>query len=105
MQLIRPTRRATLLGLAAIAAASATPLRAQAVAGAIEVLKDPGCSCCEAWADTPRAAGFAVTVEEAPNDSARRHGARDVELSSERHELRTLRGCGHARGSLRGSGG
>ncbi|MCA1481650.1 DUF411 domain-containing protein [Bradyrhizobium sp. NBAIM08] len=36
------------------------------------VLKDPGCGCCEAWADTLRAEGFAVTVEEADNDTLAR---------------------------------
>ena len=72
MTLTRPTRRATLLGLTAMAAASALPLRAQTAAGTIAVLKDPGCGCCEAWADTLRAAGFSVTVEEADNDTMAR---------------------------------
>lgn len=68
----RSTRRTTLLGLAAIAATTVAPLRAQDAAGTIEVLKDPGCSCCEAWADTLRAAGFAVTVKEADSDTLER---------------------------------
>lgn len=71
MALFRPTRRTTLLGLGAITV-SAAPLRAWAAAGAIEVLKDPGCACCDAWADTLRAAGFAVTVEEAASDRLER---------------------------------
>ncbi|MBP1807629.1 DUF411 domain-containing protein [Rubellimicrobium aerolatum] len=72
MTLTRPTRRATLLGLTAMAAASALPLRAQAPVGTVAVLKDPGCGCCEAWADTLRAEGFVVTVEEADNDAMER---------------------------------
>ena len=72
MTLTRPTRRAALLGLTAMAAASALPLRAQTAAGTIAVLKDPGCGCCEAWADTLRAEGFVVTVAEADNDTMER---------------------------------
>jgi hypothetical protein len=69
---IRPTRSIALVGLTALAAASALPLRAQAAAGTVAVLKDPGCSCCEAWADTLRAKGFVVTVEEADRDTMER---------------------------------
>lgn len=72
MTLTRPARRAALLGFTALAAASALPLRAQTAAGTIAVLKEPGCACCEAWADTLRAEGFVVTVEEADNDMMER---------------------------------
>ncbi len=72
MSPIRVSRRAALLGLTAMATASALPLRAQTSAGTIAVLKDPGCGCCEAWAETLRAAGFAVTVEEADHDTMAR---------------------------------
>ncbi len=72
MSSIRLSRRATLLGLTAMATAPALPLRAQTSAGTIAVLKDPGCGCCEAWADTLRAAGFSVTVEEADGDTMER---------------------------------
>ena len=72
MTLARPTRRAALLGLTALASTAALPLRAQTSAGTVAVLKDPGCGCCEVWADTLRAAGFDVTVEEADHDTLER---------------------------------
>lgn len=40
---------------------AAVPLRA-AEPVAITVVKDPDCSCCEAWIDVLRADGFAVTT-------------------------------------------
>lgn len=72
MSPIRPSRRAILLSMAAMVTVPALPLRAQPSGGTITVLKDPGCGCCEAWADTLRAAGFSVTVEEADSDTMAR---------------------------------
>ena len=33
----------------------------------ILVHKDPNCGCCEGWVQHMKAAGYAVTVQEAPN--------------------------------------
>ena len=59
------TRREVLLGAGAALFASALPVRAEG-AGALHVLRDPGCGCCSAWVEILRAEGFEVTVEEAP---------------------------------------
>lgn len=68
MTLHHPSRRAALLGLTALSALAALPLRAAASAGSVAVLKAPGCLCCEAWAETLKAAGLSVTVEEVDDD-------------------------------------
>lgn len=56
-------RAAVLATLAALATAPAAAQDADATRR-MTVIKTPWCSCCVAWADRMRAAGFAVTVEE-----------------------------------------
>lgn len=57
------SRRAVLIGVTALLAAS--PLRALArdAEPAIHVLKDPNCGCCSAWIEILENDGFAVTTE------------------------------------------
>ena len=57
------SRRAVLIGVTALLAAS--PLRALARDAelAIHVLKDPNCGCCSAWIEILENDGFAVTTE------------------------------------------
>lgn len=57
------SRRNVLAGTGALMLAvwAAGPLRAGRPA--LHVLKDPDCSCCTAWVETLRAAGFEATVE------------------------------------------
>ena len=62
------TRRTTILTLAALGSGAALPLRAQSTPRKVEVMKADGCTCCEAWADTLTAAGFAVTVQTVDED-------------------------------------
>ena len=42
---------------------------------AIKAYRNPGCGCCEKWAELLKAAGFAVTMEDDPNLEARREAA------------------------------
>lgn len=69
MTTVCTSRRTALLGLTALAALAAQPLRALAEPAPVAVLKAPGCTCCEAWAETLKAAGLAVTVEEVDDDA------------------------------------
>lgn len=63
-QFRHPTRRTTLVLLAAAGAVgSAGLLRAQE-RSAIKVYKEPSCGCCGIWAKHLTAAGFAVSVNE-----------------------------------------
>ena len=56
------TRRSALLGGAALAA---LPISARAAEPRhVQVTKDPGCECCEGWAQHLRANGYSVTVTE-----------------------------------------
>lgn len=57
------SRRAVLIGGAALLAASPSRALAQAAGPAIHVLKDPDCGCCTAWIEILENEGFAVTVE------------------------------------------
>lgn len=59
-----PSRRGVLAGLGGLLLA--TPLRAAEPLPEIAVTKDPSCGCCAAWVDHVRAAGFPVSVTEAP---------------------------------------
>lgn len=59
--------------LAALAAAAATPLRAEAAT--IHVVKDPDCSCCGAWIKHLAAEHFPTTVEERTLDDLIRYKA------------------------------
>jgi hypothetical protein len=60
--MIRITRRATLLGLAALALSR--PTLAGTPTTAMTVYKDPNCGCCGAWVDIVQKAGFDVTVND-----------------------------------------
>ena len=56
---------ATALSATALSAALcplALPARAAQTEGAIHILKDPGCGCCDAYADYLKQNGFDVTV-------------------------------------------
>ena len=57
------SRRAILAGVAGTMLTNAAA--AQALPE-VTVTKDPSCGCCGAWVDHMRAAGFPVTVKEAP---------------------------------------
>lgn len=69
--LLHPTRRRTLLSIAA--AAALLPLAAHAAKGKIpvEVWKSPTCGCCKDWVAHLEANGFAVTVHDSGNTDAR----------------------------------
>ena len=58
-----PSRRAILLGAAALLGASPLRTMAQASAPTIHVLKDPNCGCCSAWIEILENNGFSVTTE------------------------------------------
>lgn len=66
------TRRLMLgsIGLFAIA-----PSVQAASLPAIAAYRNPGCGCCEKWAELLKVAGFAVTMEDDPNLAARRKAA------------------------------
>ena len=57
------SRRGVLLGASAAFGAMAAPRLALAAQPAMQVLKDPGCGCCEAWVRILRDEGFDVSVE------------------------------------------
>lgn len=64
---------------------SAQPNQAprNASAAAMTVYRDPGCGCCEAWAEQARGQGFAVTVIDRPDRPAIKRQLRvPAELSS-----------------------
>jgi hypothetical protein len=63
----RESLRALLAAAAAVAARPADRLFAGLVKPVMEVRKDPGCGCCDLWADHMRAAGFTLEVTEDPN--------------------------------------
>lgn len=58
------------IGLLAIA-----PSAQAASLPAIVAYRNPGCGCCESWAELLKAAGFAVSMEDDPNLEARRKSA------------------------------
>lgn len=63
------TRREALRAIAASAVALATGSRALQAGPQVvmHVRKDPGCGCCDKWADIFRTAGFTVQVTEDPD--------------------------------------
>jgi len=69
-------RRSALFSLTSLAAVVAVPSVSRAARPRAQVYRDPGCGCCEAWAQLMSAAGFQVTIEDDPNRAARRakHG-------------------------------
>ncbi|MCH2393089.1 MULTISPECIES: DUF411 domain-containing protein [Oceanibaculum] len=60
------SRRAILIGGAALLAASPLGTFAQGFGPAIHVMKDPNCGCCSAWIEILGNDGFAVTTEPSP---------------------------------------
>jgi len=56
------TRRSVLIGATAFAITG----RAQAKPAPVMLYKNPGCDCCEGYADFLRKHGFTVTVKETP---------------------------------------
>lgn len=57
------SRRAILIGGAALLTASPLMTLAQGVGPAIHVMKDPNCGCCSAWIEILENDGFIVTTE------------------------------------------
>ncbi len=57
------SRRALLIGGAALLITSPLQALAQSAGPAIHVLKDPNCGCCSAWIEILENHGFAVTTE------------------------------------------
>ncbi|WP_372619222.1 DUF411 domain-containing protein [Falsiroseomonas sp.] len=69
------SRRHALALVPAIAASAVFPTRARAAGTALQVLRSPGCGCCEGWAEHLRAAGFSVTVRDSVDLDADRRAA------------------------------
>lgn len=63
MSSFNPSRRSLIAGLST--AALVTPIRAEPVPTVL-VTKGPNCSCCNAWAEHLRQAGFEVKVIDGP---------------------------------------
>jgi hypothetical protein len=57
-----PTRRGVLIGASALALAGT----AHAKPGPVALFKNPGCGCCDGYADYLRGHGFTVEVTETP---------------------------------------
>jgi hypothetical protein len=57
------SRRAILIGGAALLAVPPHGSAAQGAGPAIHVMKDPNCGCCSAWIEILESDGFAVTTE------------------------------------------
>lgn len=57
------SRRAILIGGAALLALPPRGSAAQMAGPAIHVMKDPNCGCCSAWIEILESDGFAVTTE------------------------------------------
>ncbi len=69
------TRRQVLFATAAVAAGASGIVRSVAATGnypAIQAYRNPGCGCCEKWAEHLRQAGFTVTMEDDPELERRR---------------------------------
>lgn len=69
----RISRRALILGAAAVGTIPLVPRTGLAAGRTMHVLKDPDCGCCTAWIDIVEAAGFTVTVEPARGAALTRH--------------------------------
>ncbi len=57
------SRRAILIGGAALLAASPLSSLAKGAGPAIHVMKDPNCGCCSTWIEILENAGFSITTE------------------------------------------
>jgi hypothetical protein len=66
----RVSRRALLLGAAALAGTGAIPVRA-AAAPTLEVWKSPSCGCCKDWISHLEANGFKVRFHDTGNTDVR----------------------------------
>jgi hypothetical protein len=69
------TRRMMLGGISVLAL---SPLSGTTIAAGLPTIaayRNPGCGCCEKWADLLKAAGFDVDMQDDANLSARRAGA------------------------------
>jgi hypothetical protein len=65
-------RRNILFSLTSFATLLATPHIGWAALPPVQVYRNPGCGCCEAWAELMTAAGFQVSIKDDPNLAARR---------------------------------
>ena len=65
-------RRAVLTSLAAAAGAACMPALAKTDLPPVQVFKNPSCSCCGAWVEHMKAAGFSFTVTEVDDTSVAR---------------------------------
>lgn len=69
------TRRMLLSGISTVAQMTWTGLTKAANSPAVVAYRNPGCGCCEKWAEQLKAAGFEVSMQDDPDLSARRSAA------------------------------
>lgn len=67
------SRRALLIGGAALLAASPLGTQAKDAGPAIHVMKDPNCGCCSAWIEILENDGFSVTTEHSAGTALMRY--------------------------------
>lgn len=65
-------RRNALLSFASFAILAAAPQLSWAARPLAQVYRNPGCGCCEIWAQLMSEAGFQISIEDDPNLAARR---------------------------------
>jgi hypothetical protein len=65
-------RRSVLFFSFSLATVLAIPRFSQAALPLASVYRNPGCGCCESWAQLMTAAGFQVSIEDDPGLAARR---------------------------------
>lgn len=66
------TRRTVLGGMSTLALTTWTGFARAVSSPAIFAYRNPGCGCCEKWAEQLKAAGFDVSMQDDPDLSARR---------------------------------
>ena len=66
------TRRIVLGGISILALTPLSAIAKAATRPTINAYRNPGCGCCEKWAEMLKSAGFEVTMEDAPDLSSRR---------------------------------
>lgn len=69
------TRRIVLGGISVLALTPLSDIAKAASRPTINAYRNPGCGCCEKWAEMLKSAGFEVTMEDAPDLSSRRVAA------------------------------
>ena len=69
------TRRTVLGGMSTLALTTWTGFARAVSSPAIFAYRNPGCGCCEKWAEQLKAAGFDVSMQDDPDLSARRAAA------------------------------